>query len=108
MKNCGIDRELRSSFSTLDPSVLLTPQDVASVIAAPSVSSVYTALYRRELPEPVIRANRRIRWTVRQIRDYINGLESALMDRQDAEFMSTGKQTIASKRGRPRTSRNSI
>lgn len=101
MKNVKVNVDLRSNFSKLDAAVLLSPQDVGCVIAAPTVGAVYTALYRKELPEPVIRANRRIRWTVGQIRDHIRGLEDALKVRQKMELEGAGVQPLV-KRGRPR------
>ena len=63
--------DFKKDFSTLDALIYMTPADVAAVIAAPSVGSVYTQLHRGELPEPLIRENRRMRWTVGQIRTHL-------------------------------------
>ena len=80
-----INMSLRNDFGKLDPTVLISPLDVASVIGAPTVGAVYTALARGELPELLIRGNRRIRWTVGQIRAHIRSLEVAFKARQTAK-----------------------
>jgi len=62
---------LRQEFGKLDPLALITPTDVAFLISAPSVQSVYSAVERGALPVPIIRKNRQLRWTVGQIRDHL-------------------------------------
>jgi len=96
-----VNINLRNDFGKLDPLVLVSPVDVASVIGAPTVGAVYTALNRGELPEPLIRGNRRIRWTVGQIREHLHGLENAFKARQAAQKEAEGEQPT--RRGRRRS-----
>lgn len=103
MKNIKVNLDLRVNFSKLDAAVVLTPQDVGCVIAASTVGAVYTALYRGDLPEPVIRANRRIRWAVGQIRDHIRRLEDALKTRQSQDRDLEGTADWPNKQGRLRS-----
>lgn len=98
-----VNINLRNDFGKLDAMVLVSPLDVASVIGAPTVGAVYTALNRGELPEPLIRGNRRIRWTVGQIRDHIHGLEVAFKARQVAEKEAAGGLPIRMGRRRAST-----
>lgn len=94
MKGQGmqVNINLRNDFGKLDAMVLISPLDVASVIGAPTVGAVYTALNRGELPEPLIRGNRRIRWTVGQIREHIHGLEDAFKARQASKKEASGDE----------------
>lgn len=98
-----LNKDFKKDFSNLDDLIYMTPADVAAVIAAPSVGSVYTKLNRGELPEPLIRENRRMRWTVGQIRTHISDQVEAFKLAQAerlaaAPFLDSAK----SKRGRPR------
>ncbi len=97
-----VNINLRNDFGKLDPMVLVSPLDVASVIGAPTVGAVYTALNRGQLPEPLIRGNRRIRWTVGQIREHIHGLEVNFLARQAAKRETSEDPPI--RKGRPRAS----
>lgn len=99
-----VNISLRNDFGKLDPMVLVSPLDVASVIGAPTVGAVYTALNRGELPEPLIRKNRRIRWTVGQIREHIQNLEVAFLARQAAKHEAT--EDTPNRLGRPRGPRS--
>ena len=98
-----VNISLRNDFGKLDAMVLISPLDVASVIGAPTVGAVYTALNRGELPEPLIRGNRRIRWTVGQIREHIHGLEEAFKARQAAKKEAAGDPPIRMGRRRAST-----
>lgn len=99
-----VNINLRNDFGKLDSMVLISPVDVASVIGAPTVGAVYTALNRGELPEPLIRGNRRIRWTVGQIREHIHGLEDAFKARQAAKKEASGDAPTRMGRRRASTS----
>jgi len=44
--------DFRREFSQLDPLVWVTPADVMSIIAAPSVQAVYMAVERGDLNRP--------------------------------------------------------
>lgn len=87
-----VNINLRNDFGKLDAMVLLSPLDVASIIGAPSVGAVYTALSRGELPEPFIRCNRRIRWTVGQIREHIQALLIEFQARQASKEEASGDE----------------
>lgn len=98
-----VNINLRNDFGKLDELVLISPLDVASVIGAPTVGAVYTALNRGELPQPLIRGNRRIRWTVGQIREHLRELEAAFKLRQAAQKDAMGdKGAQPARRGRRR------
>ena len=94
----------------LDPLVFMTAADVASVIAAPSVQAVYAAIQRNDLPAPLIRRNRLLRWTVGQIREHLQKLQAdfqAESARQaDGHGYAGHAHTVlgGKKRGRPRAS----
>lgn len=96
-----VNINLRNDFGKLDSLVLISPIEVAGVIGAPTVGAVYTALSRGELPEPLIRGNRRIRWTVGQIREHLHGLEDAFKARQAAQKEAAGEPP--NRRGRRRS-----
>lgn len=90
----------RHDFGKLDDLILVTPAEFAEVIAAPTVGSVYTQLQRGELPEPLIRKNRQIRWTVGQVRGHLRGLQDAFKLTQTARDETKGSKTPPL--GRPR------
>jgi hypothetical protein len=97
-----VNIKFRNEFGSLDDMVFMTPADVASVIAAPSLGSVYTQLNSGELPEPLIRKNRQIRWTVGQIRAHIKAQVEALRLAQ-AELGESREPLVAARPvGRPR------
>lgn len=73
-----VNINLQNEFGKLDKTFLITPVDLAGVIVASEIGAVYTVLNRGKLPEPLIRGNRRIRWTVDQICRHISNLEVAL------------------------------
>lgn len=82
----------RNDFGKLDDMVFMTPADVANLIAAPSVGCVYTQLHRGELPEPLIRKNRQIRWTVGQMRGHLQAQLEAFKVAQEERVAATGDQ----------------
>ncbi len=94
--------DFKKDFSTLDELIYMTPADVAAVIAAPSVGCVYTQLNRGELPEPLIRKNRQIRWTVGQIRTHLSSQLEAFKLAQTERLASGG--TPQKRLGRARKS----
>lgn len=95
--------KFREEFSRLDPAVYVAPIDLLGVLAAPSLQAVYLAMKRGDLPEPMIRQNRRIRWTVGQIRDHLKKVEQDFQARLLKKVLGEGKGDILGKRrGRPR------
>jgi hypothetical protein len=82
----------RNDFGKLDDMVFMTAANVASVIAAPSVGSVYTQLHRGELPEPLIRKNRQLRWTVGQMRGHLAAQLEAFKLAQAERVAATGEK----------------
>ena len=91
----------REQFGKLDSSVFVTPKEVAIVIAAPSLQAIYLAIARGDLPEPMIRQNRRIRWSVGQIRDHLRQMEQSFQERLAKSEAGLAK-VDAKRRGRPR------
>lgn len=102
------DFDVRMQFGQLDAAILLTPAQVGQVIGSSSTQAVYTALYRRDLPEPFIRRNRQIRWTVGQLKEHLAKQMQAFVDRQAAQAAGTGAVIAytGKKRGRPRLVRD--
>ena len=103
------DFDARLHFGQLDNAVLLTPAQVGQVIGASSTQAVYTSLYRGDLPEPVIRRNRQIRWTVGQIREHLQSQYQLFQARQRELATGLGKGELThmgKKRGRPRLATN--
>lgn len=99
------DFDARLHFGQLDNAVLLTPAQVGQVIGASSTQAVYTSLYRGDLPEPVIRRNRQIRWTVGQLKEHLQSQFQLFKERQSEMATGLGKEELArtdKKRGRPR------
>ena len=96
--------DVRTQFGQLDGAILLTPIQVGQVIGASSVGAVYTSLYRGDLPEPLIRRNRQIRWSVGQLREHIRMQMDELRTRQAAQTAGGQGVTTANgkRRGRPR------
>lgn len=103
-------KDIRVEFKNFDASVLLGVVDVAQLIGAKNAASVYAALYRKDLPEPMIRRNRQLRWSVGQMRTHLQDLEQDFRKRQaDAASAASGDivaQTLGNKDkqriGRPR------
>lgn len=83
-----VDTNFRVEFGKLDDAVLISPVELAAVIGAPSVGAVYTSLARGELPEPLVRENRRLRWSVGQIRNHISSMVTVLLERQQSAVES--------------------
>lgn len=101
--------DFRRDFSQLDPLVWVTPADVMNIIAAPSIQAVYMAIERGDLPEPLVRRNRQIRFSVGQLREYLKGREQAYRERLAIEAAGKGSTPApgahgGGKRGRPRIS----
>lgn len=99
------DFDARLHFGQLDNAVLLTPAQVGQVIGASSTQAVYTSLHRGDLPEPVIRRNRQIRWTVGQLKEHLQNQLQLFKERQSELATRRGKDELAhtdKKLGRPR------
>lgn len=96
--------DVRLNFGKLDDAILLTPTQVGQVISAASTQAVYTALYRGDLPQPFIRRNRQIRWSVGQIREHLDKQMAVFKTRQAEHAEGTGLVAAyaGKKRGRPR------
>ena len=78
MKKPDTSTTIRTGSSRPDPSVLISPVELASLIAALTVGGVYAAPSRGKLSVPIVLASKRIRWSVGQIRRDIKGLKDAL------------------------------
>ena len=78
MKKPDTSTTIRTGSSRPDPSVLISPVELASLITAPTVGKVYAAPTRGKLSGPIVQASKRIRWGVGQIRRDIKGLKDAL------------------------------
>ena len=103
--NSSLDNfDVRLNFGKLDDAILLTPTQVGQVISAASTQAVYTALYRGDLPQPFIRRNRQIRWSVGQIRGHLSQQMQVFQARQAANAAGEGVilAYAGKKRGRPR------
>lgn len=96
--------DARLQFGQLDALILLTPKQVGQVIGASSTQSVYSALYRGDLPKPFIRRNRQIRWTVGQIKEHLEKQIDAFTARQAGQSVEAGAvhDNSIKKHGRPR------
>ena len=100
-----VDLSFRREFGELDDAVLIGPAQVAAVIGAISVGAVYVALHRGDLPHPLIHQNRKIRWSVGQIRGHVKELERLCEVRVANKLAMTGmppKSTNGARSGRPR------
>ncbi len=108
-------KDIRVEFKNFDPSVLLQVVEVAQLIGAKNAASVYAALYRGDLPEPMIRRNRQLRWSVGQVRTHLQELEQEFRKRQaDATSAASGANVVQrldslgskekQRHGRPRNS----
>ena len=100
-----IDLNFRREFGELDDAVLIGPAQLAAVIGAVSVGAVYVSLARGALPEPLIRENRKLRWSVGQVRAHVGELAELCAARVAARLATTGipqKLPSAAHHGRPR------
>ena len=100
-----IDLNFRREFGELDDAVLIGPAQLAAVIGAVSVGAVYVSLARGALPEPLIRENRKLRWSVGQVRAHVGELAQLCAARVAARLATTGipqKSPNGPRHGRPR------
>lgn len=79
------ENDVRVEFKNFDDAVLLGVDEVRQLIGAKSAGSVYAALYRHDLPEPIIRKNRQLRWSVKQMREHLQEIEDDFKKRQIEE-----------------------
>lgn len=102
------ETDIRVGFKNFDPAVLLGVEDLRQIIGAKNATSVYAALYRGDLPEPIIRRNRQLRWSVGQLRCHLQGLQNDF-ERRQAQIEALGgkdgktDQKGKNKTGHPRT-----
>lgn len=76
------ETDIRIQFKHFDENVLLTLDEVRQLIGAGSAGAVYAALYRGDLPDPLIRRNRQLRWSAGQMRGHFQTLENDFKKRQ--------------------------
>lgn len=76
MTTAKIDTDIRIQFKHFDDLVLIDIEDVRQLTGAKSTGAVYAALYRGDLPEPIIRRNRQLRWSAGQLRVHFQSLEN--------------------------------
>lgn len=100
------ENDIRIDFKNFDLSVLLGVEDVRQLIGAKNSASVYAALYRHDLPEPIIRRNRQLRWSVGQLRSHFQALEEEFKIRTLKENAASGAGASCAEKkirtGRPR------
>jgi hypothetical protein len=99
------EMDIRIQFKHFDDLVLIDIEDVRQLTGAKSTGAVYAALYRGDLPEPIIRRNRQLRWSAGQLRGHFQTMENDFKKRQldAADGAGADIPTEEKKRfGRPR------
>ena len=105
MTTAKIDTDIRIQFKHFDASVLIGIDDVRQLVGAASPGAVYAAVYRGDLPKPLIQRNRQLRWSVGQLRNHLQSVEEDFKQRQsDAAAGQGPSQSPEEKKrfGRPR------
>ena len=100
-----VDYSFRREFGGLDDAVLIGPAQVAAIVGAVSIGAIYVALHRGDLPAPLIHQNRKIRWSVGQIRGHVKELERLCDVRVANRLATTGASVLSvskARTGRPR------
>lgn len=92
MANSKIEKDIRIEFKNFDQAVLLGVDDVKQIIGAKSAASVYAQVYRGDLPEPLIKKNRQLRWSVGQLREHLQGLDNDFRKRQSEGAAASGDE----------------
>lgn len=90
MANSKIEKDVRIEFKNFDSSVLLGVEDVRQIIGAKNAAAVYAQVYRGDLPEPLIKKNRQLRWSVGQMRGHLQALHDDLKQRLEQAEAATG------------------
>ena len=99
------ETDIRIQFKHFDESVLIGIEEVRQLVGANTTGAVYAAVYRGDLPAPMVQRNRQLRWSVGQIRHHLNQVEDDFRKRQidAAAGQGQGQSTEGKKRfGRPR------
>jgi hypothetical protein len=99
------ETDIRIQFKHFDDCVLINIDDVRQLIGASSTGAVYAAVYRGDLPQPLIKRNRQLRWSAGQMRCHLQTLESDFKKRESDVAAGAGADipTEVKKRfGRPR------
>ena len=99
------EMDIRIQFKHFDDCVLINIDDVKQLIGASSTGAVYAAVYRGDLPQPLIKRNRQLRWSAGQMRGHFQSLENDFQKRQLDAAAGSGADipTEEKKRfGRPR------
>lgn len=91
-------KDIRANFASYDNAVLVNPAELAGILAAPSAAAVYKQLERGQLPKPIVHRARQIRWSVGQIRDYLDGLVKSPINEPQKRTNREGMKKL----GRPR------
>lgn len=84
------DTDIRIQFKHFDASVLIGIDDVRQLVGAASAGAVYAAVYRGDLPQPLIKRNRQLRWSVGQIRTHLQQIEEDFKQRQSDGIAGQG------------------
>lgn len=99
------DTDIRIQFKHFDDCVLIGIDEVRQLVGAASTGAVYAAVYRGDLPKPLIQRNRQLRWSVGQLRNHLQSVEEDFKQRQsDAAAGHGPSQSPEEKKrfGRPR------
>lgn len=99
------DTDIRIQFKHFDESVLIGIDDVRQLVGAASAGAVYAAVYRGDLPQPLIKRNRQLRWSVGQLRCHLQTLENDFKKRQNDAASGLGIDPTPKEKkrfGRPR------
>ena len=105
MTTAKIDTDIRIQFKHFDDCVLINIDDVKQLIGASSTGAVYAAVYRGDLPQPLIKRNRQLRWSAGQMRCHLQTLEDDFKKRQDEAASGSGIDSTPKEKkkfGRPR------